>query len=331
MFRKLKMKLKQARGPQWRWFKWLFPGENDEPYVSPHAGAYRPQQTKGRRFLKIAVIVALVLCVLSPFIAPYTLRTEQTAITCGDLPAGIGQLRIVYVSDIHFGSLPFSQARMVSLIQRINACNADIVLLGGDYGTDKWTASAFFETVKTHHIASNYGVYAVAGECDITPEEKGEDPIPALRNRMSEVGVTLLSNEVATLRIGTSDIRIVGLAADATEPKQIAPIAASVDATDFVILLAHSPAVISSSLLLTDRNNRGNWFDVGLFGHTHGGQIPLLENVFNFDGIPARYESGLLMEARAWLLISRGVGTTGFPARLFCDPEINLITVQRGT
>ena len=41
--------------------------------------------------------------------------------------------------------------------------------------------------------------------------------------------------------------------------------------------------------------------------------------------------SGLLLENRSWLLISRGVGTTGLPARLFCQPEIHLITVQSGT
>ena len=59
--------------------------------------------------------------------------------------------------------------------------------------------------------------------------------------------------------------------------------------------------------------------------------IPFLEEAFNFNGVPSRYESGLLLENRSWLLISRGVGTTGLPARLFCPPEIHLITVQSGT
>lgn len=126
---------------------WLFPGDTDEPYVSQRAGAYQPQSEKRRRWTKRLVILALILCVLYPFVEPYTLRTTQTAITCEDLPASIGQLRIVYVSDIHYGTQMFSDARLSSLINRINALNADIVLLGGDYARDKWSAAAFFENL----------------------------------------------------------------------------------------------------------------------------------------------------------------------------------------
>lgn len=308
---------------------WLFPGDNDEPYVSQRAGAYQPQSEKRRRWTKRLVILALILCVLYPFVEPYTLRTTQTAITCEDLPASIGQLRIVYVSDIHYGTQMFSDARLSSLINRINALNADIVLLGGDYARDKWSAAAFFENLP-RRISSNYGGYAVVGECDRSPLEKGEEP-STLRNKMSKAGVTLLCNEVATLRIGTSDIYIAGIDDVSTEMDDAKSVAAQVNSKDFVIFLAHNPSVISSSLLLTDRNGRGNWFDLGLFGHTHGGQIPFLEEAFNFNGVPSRYESGLLLENRSWLLISRGVGTTGLPARLFCQPEIHLITVQSGT
>ena len=133
---------------------WLFPGDNDEPYVSQRAGAYQPQSEKRRRWTKRLVILALILCVLYPFVEPYTLRTTQTAITCEDLPTGIGQLRIVYVSDIHYGAQMFTDARLSSLINRINALNADIVLLGGDYARDKWSAAAFFENLP-RRISSN--------------------------------------------------------------------------------------------------------------------------------------------------------------------------------
>ena len=165
---------------------WLFPGDNDEPYVSQRAGAYQPQSEKRRRWTKRLVILALILCVLYPFVEPYTLRTTQTAITCEDLPTGIGQLRIVYVSDIHYGTQMFSDARLSSLINRINALNADIVLLGGDYARDKWSAAAFFENLP-RRISSNYGVYAVVGECDRSPLEKGEEP-STLRNKCPKRG-----------------------------------------------------------------------------------------------------------------------------------------------
>ena len=93
---------------------WIFPGDNDEPYVSRRAGAYQPQSEKRRRWTKRLVILALILCVLYPFVEPYTLRTTQTAFTCEDLPASIGQLRTVYVSDIHYGSQMFGRAAVVA-------------------------------------------------------------------------------------------------------------------------------------------------------------------------------------------------------------------------
>ena len=40
---------------------WLFPGDNDEPYVSQRAGAYQPQSEKRRRWTKRLVILALIL------------------------------------------------------------------------------------------------------------------------------------------------------------------------------------------------------------------------------------------------------------------------------
>ena len=235
-----------------------------------------------------------------------------------------GQLSLSWLMG-QIRALGFEGAQDVLLL----CLNTQGMLLGGDYARDKWSAAAFFENLP-RRISSNYGVYAVVGECDRSPLEKGEEP-STLRNKMSKAGVTLLCNEVATLRIGTSDIYIAGIDDVSTEMDDAKSVAAQVNSKDFVIFLAHNPSVISSSLLLTDRNGRGNWFDLGLFGHTHGGQIPFLEEAFNFNGVPSRYESGLLLENRSWLLISRGVGTTGLPARLFCPPEIHLITVQSGT
>lgn len=306
----------------WTYF---FPGE-DKHYVSKHAGAYRPQSDKWVHRLKILAIVLVILMLLYPFTEPFMLQTEQTAITCTDLPSSIGQLRIVYVSDIHHGSQPFSETRLNNLIKRINASNADLVLLGGDYATDKLTSAAFFSDLP--RISSRYGVYAVAGECDRYPMDKKNESVSRLRNAMSSAGITLLSNEVTSIRIGTSDIYLAGIDDVSTEQYDIKSLAQQVQRDDFVIFLSHNPSIISEALSATDMNGQGNWIDLGLFGHTHGGQIPFLERVFDFDGIPYHYESGWLHESRAWLLISHGVGTTGFPARLFCQPQMHIITIQ---
>ena len=45
--------------------------------------------------------------------------------------------------------------------------------------------------------------------------------------------------------------------------------------------------------------------------------------------LPQRYMSGWLEENRTTLLISRGVGTEKVPLRIFCRPQIHVITVRR--
>ena len=51
---------------------------------------------------------------------------------------------------------------------------------------------------------------------------------------------------------------------------------------------------------------------------------PLLKD----DGVPDEFTQGWFKRNRTDLLVSRGVGTSGLPVRLFCSPQIHLITVN---
>lgn len=298
----------------------LFPGD-----ASPrgrHAGAYDPSTSRGRKFLK-AVLVLIVLLILSwPFIEPFMLETESVTLTAEDLPAGIGQLRIVYAADIHQGGL-YTQRRVNDLVNQINACNADIVLLGGDYAEDSAGAIAFFQNLP--RIYSRYGVYAVVGNHDRTVPESN---LNTLRAAMMEAGVTPLVNAVSRVRIGTSDIYIAGVDDINNGYPDLRGVASQVSASDYVIFLCHSPAIIPDALKAVDADGRQNWFDLGLFGHTHGGQVALIGSLLRNDGVSSEYTSGWLRQNRIDLLVTRGVGTTGLPVRLFCSPQIHLITVN---
>lgn len=298
----------------------LFPG-NASPQ-GRHAGAYDPSTSRGRKFLK-AVLVLIVLLILSwPFIEPFMLETESVTLTAEDLPASIGQLRIVYAADIHQGGL-YTQRRVNDLVNHINACNADIVLLGGDYANDSAGAIAFFQNLPRIH--SRYGVYAVPGNHDRTVPESN---LTTLRAAMLEAGVTPLVNAVSRVRIGTSDIWIAGVDDISNGYPDLAGVASQVSASDYVIFLCHSPAIIPDALKAVDASGRQSWFDLGLFGHTHGGQVALIGSLLRDGGVSGEYTSGWLRQNRIDLLVTRGVGTTGLPVRLFCTPQIHLITVN---
>ncbi len=297
----------------------IFPG-----HASPqgkHAGSYDPSTSMTRRLLQLAIGLVIAALLLWPVAEPFMLQEEYVSLRHEDLPAGIGQLRIVYVTDIHKGGL-FTASRVQGLINRINAADADLVLLGGDYAMDSDSAIDFF--IHLPRIHSRYGVFAVLGNHDRTLPESN---LTQLKAAMRSAGVTPLVNSVSQVRIGLSDIFIAGVDDVNNGHPDLAAVSRQVSAKDYVIFLCHSPAIIPDALRATDRNGSVTWFDLGLFGHTHGGQVAVLGPMLRSTSVPDEYMSGWVRRNRIDLLISNGVGTTGLPLRWMCPPQIHVITV----
>ena len=300
------------------------PQRYQDDYQGRHV---RPNQPPKRRFGCLARLItfALLLFIIAyPFLEPRMLETEVVSLTSADLPSDVRQLRIAYLTDIHAGFY-FSQAQVESLFQRVNAMNPDLVLLGGDYAVNSESAIEFFRNLP--RINARYGVYAVMGNHDRTVPESN---LTHLRSAMYNAGVTPLVNEVASIRIGKSDIYIAGIDDVNNGWPDISAVAAQVRQEDYVIFMSHSPEVIPNALVATDKNGRRSWFDLGLFGHTHGGQIALLGQFLGISKVEGRYEQGWLRENRSDLLISRGVGTSVLPIRFLRRPQIHQITILSG-
>ncbi len=297
----------------------LFPG-----HLSPqgrHAGAYDPRSSKSYWFLRIVLALCIIAVLAWPFIEPFILQTEYSSLVAGDLPRTIGQLKIVYVTDIHKGGL-YTQGRLTGLINDINAVNADLVLLGGDYADSSHNAIRFFEELPALH--SRYGVYAVLGNNDRTLPESN---LSALKAAMRASGITPLVNAVQRVDVGGASIYIAGVDDVNNGHPDVASVANQVASSDYVIFLCHSPAVIAEAVQLRDKNGVPGWFDLGLFGHTHGGQVALFGPLLRDDGVDAQYREGWLTRNRAQLLISRGIGTSGVPVRWLCLPQMHVMTL----
>ena len=294
----------------------------DETYTGKHTRTNAQTRKRRHGFSRLIVFLILLATLSWPFLEPWMLETETVVLTHSDLPSDIRNLRIVYLSDIHAGFF-FSEARVSALIQRINALNADLVLLGGDYAQDSTGAIAFFEQLPTIH--SRYGVYAVTGNHDRTVPEGN---VTRLRTAMQNAGVTPLINEVVRVRIGASDIVLAGIDDVNTGWPDLRSVASQTNQRDYVIFMSHSPEIIPEAVKATDASQRSGWFDLGLFGHTHGGQIALVGRFLNISKVDSRYIQGWVQENRADMLISRGVGTSVLPVRFLCKPQIHLITIQ---
>lgn len=292
---------------------------------SSYRGRHRIRNRKSRRWM-IVLAVLIVIMLVWPLVEAKMLTTEKVQLKADQLPAEANNLRIVYLSDIHYGFW-FSDGDLNRLISRINGLRPDLVLFGGDYATDHQGAVLFFQKLREgEKIRSRYGTFGVVGETD-----RGESDfdLTELTEAMANADVEPLVNRSVPVHIGAARIYVAGLDDVTVGHPDLKAVSRSVSASDYVIFLSHNPSVVPDAQLSKDSSGNLGWFDLGLFGHTHGGQMLFFSSLLGIsDDIPERYKGGWLKENRVDLLVSRGVGTSVFPGRLFCLPQIHYIEVS---
>lgn len=284
----------------------------------------RPQRRHFRvRWLLFALVIAALIAY--PFLEARMLTIDEYTLTVQGLPSNLKNIKIAFASDIHQCAW-FSQERVDELIQTINGLNADIIILGGDYATDSESAVAFFQNAPP--LKARLGVFGVVGNHDRTEPESNLSRLVA---QMQNYGCLPLVNTVAGVKVGQSYIYIAGVDDYSNGYPDVAGVARQVRAEDFVIFVGHSPDLMTDDLAARGADGDSHWFDLALFGHTHGGQI----NLFGYTPfqnlkteVGSRYLSGWRVENRAATLVSNGVGTSGAPVRLFAVPQIHLITLK---
>ena len=283
-------------------------------------------QVKNRRSRWLILgLILLVIMLCYPFLEAHLLRTERKTLKADDLPGEIKNLRIVYLSDIHYG-FGFSDGDLGRLVAKINNLRPDLILFGGDYATDNQSAIAFFNALQKHDtLHSRYGIFGVIGETD-----RGDSDFTCeqLTEAMANAGVTPLVNKTQAVNIGARKIYVAGVDDITAGQPDLKAVSRAVSSKDYVIFLCHNPSIVPDAQLVTDASGNLGWFDLGLFGHTHGGQMLFFSSILGIDDdVPDRYKSGWLKENRVDLLVSRGVGTSVYPGRLFCFPQIHCIEV----
>ena len=286
---------------------------------------YRMPQKRRIRFWWF-LLLALVLGLLSyPFWEAGTLNIQEHTLTAADLPSNLKNIRIAYASDIHQCAW-FSQERVDELIRTLNNMSADLIILGGDYAADSASAIEFFRNLPP--LTARLGVFGVLGNHDRTLPESN---LSTLIAEMKNAGVVPLVNSVERVKVGQNYIHVAGVDDFHNGHPDVAGVASQVRQADFVIFAGHTPDLMPDVLKAKSADNDGHWFDLALFGHTHGGQVSVLGHTPFAHLSPAvgsRYLSGWLEENRAAILISNGVGTSGVPVRLFAPPQIHLITLK---
>ncbi len=259
---------------------------------------------------------------LYPLYAARQLRLERHEISSSHVPRSLSGLKLAYASDIHYGAL-LDAERVNDLAARLNALEADIILLGGDYGEDAAHSLEFWRIVPPLH--ARLAVCAVIGNHD-----RADGDIDALCTAMQAKNVTPLVNSALTLRSGEDTIALCATDDCYWGDPDYQDVAAQVRGADYVIYAPHAPDALEDAYNV----QRDPFFDLALCGHTHGGQVTLL----GFAPYTAsrrglrygnHYRSGEIEEHGVTVLVSNGVGTTWLPVRLGARAQYHLITLSR--
>lgn len=233
------------------------------------------------------------------------LHTPQVRNVQIPLPKLKQQKRIAMVSDVHIGHI-LKADFLARIVERINALNADVVVIVGDLIDDD-IAKVGKELAALKELASKEGVFYVNGN-----HEYYHGIVPIMEFMRSS-GVRVLDNESLELSgfnlAGVNDL--AGLRFGEYVP-DLARTRQGLNASKPSILLAHQPKFAR----LYDVGG----FDLVLSGHTHAGQVFPMSI---FVWLDQHYIHGLYQHTNETkLYVSSGAGFWGPSFRFLAPSEI---------
>lgn len=245
-------------------------------------------------------------------------REVRHKLTLPQFPIEAAPLKIAFLSDLHLGPTSGrNAARQGWKIARES--RPDVLLLGGDflYADERGLPALLRELQRWKHDAPPGGMYACLGDHDY---QTGAD---TLVMALEACGVRVLINESVELPHPWRGVFVAGV--DDERHGEAHPDEALLDVPrgSCTILLAHSPDVCEHEAMQRCA--------LTLSGHTHGGQIcwPNREAIGLSSQWSKTYPHGLHRHAGNWVFVSRGVGTTGLPLRLFSPPDVAVFEVAK--
>ncbi len=258
--------------------------------------------TKG----KVVVLLLIIYILLHAFVLePNSLAVTKYKVQCKELSG----VRIVFLTDFHFKKRDYK--RLNKIVKLTKNQNPNLVLIGGDYARYQDDS----KNMDINLIASklsliNAPIYTVLGESDWYAD--GKKIARGLHNN----GIHVLENSAKRIKIRRRYLDIVGIADLTSRQPNISRALSKTRMPRIVIM--HNPDLYYDIM---------DEVTIIFAGHTHGGQfvIPFTSLTVVPSKFGSEFASGLINSNRNKMIISKGIGTTGFPVRFNCVPEIIVV------
>jgi predicted MPP superfamily phosphohydrolase len=270
---------------------------------------YKDIRMRGKKtILSIFFTIILGLGIYGLFIEPDEIEVHHLWVNDSILGKTMKGMTAIQISDLHISKIGRREEKVLKIIDDIKP---DIIFLTGDYV--RWDGDYKPALDYLSRLKAKIGVWAVMGDYDYSNSRKSclfchrEGTGEPTQSHM----VRFLRNSSDSMTLPDGHMKIYGIDIEEEDDKD-----KKIDERGPAIILCHSP-------LGFDRLDNNS--DVlMLSGDTHGGQVPLPGWFWNLLGYEknAKYSQGLYREGQKMMYVSRGIGTSHIPIRIFRRPEV---------
>lgn len=272
------------------------------------------------KIIIIIILFSITFYLYTTYISSKIIDVKEERIINEKLPTNFNGLKIIQISDIHYGSTVFIKD-IKKLVELVNERTPDLVVFTGDLiNKDYKLNSKEQEKLITElkKIKTTIGKYAIMGE-----EDSSE-----FNTIMNQSNFTILNNSYDLIyKDNNTPILLIGL----NNSKKNKDIDSAYEyfnqpthnSNIYTITLLHKPDTVDEIL------EKYPTTDLFLAGHSHNGQIniPYIGGLVKKEG-SQQYINEFYQINNSRLYISSGIGTNGNGFRLFCRPSINFFRLS---
>lgn len=248
----------------------------------------------------------------------YTYRSKK-------VPKSFDGFKIVQVSDFHNA---YFGRRSKHLLKAVERAAPDVIVITGDI-VDRRTpclkrAAVLVEGItaiqKTFYVTGNHEahykhfnkLYDVIGKSDVRNITKHSAELERNGEKINLAGI----NDVWFFGDEVNPETYRNFKQELADKVNILP-------HDFTVLLAHRPELLP----VYSKND----VDIVFSGHAHGGQIrlPVVKGLYApHQGVNPKYTEGMHEQNGTTMVVSRGLGNSRFPFRVFNHPEVVVVELR---
>lgn len=272
---------------------------------------------------RIVLSIVFIILMVYPYIGNNMLVINKLQVTSDRIPNGFNGYKIVHLSDLHNKYFGKNQNKLVEKIKKLKP---DLIVITGDIvDSRRYNEEPSIKLIE--EIKGIAPIYYVPGNHEIRSGKLEE-----FQKKLQQQGAMVLRNQSKSIIKNNDKIIIAGID-DPTAVKsgknendkvqmEINKAIKKEYEGNYRILLSHRPEKFQLYV-----NNK---LDLVFTGHAHGGQvrIPFLGGLIApHQGLFPKYTSGKHTSGKTTMIVSRGLGNSIAPIRIFNRPEIVEVTL----